>query len=89
MNQSVVLAADKPGSNSAAICKVAGMAPATKAGKCIPLSAPLVAKRHRYLSSPEKGDLCTAATVTLKLGARVTFSKDYTKGEDDTGNHPT
>ena len=43
------------------------------------LSAPLVAKRRRCLSSPDKGDPCTAATATLKLGAEFAFEKGNTK----------
>jgi len=75
MNPSVVFVADKPGKNSAAVCKVAQMATAIKEGKCILLSVLLVAKIHRYLSSPEKGDLCIAATVTLKRRDRLLVRK--------------
>ncbi len=71
MNPSAVLHADKPERTSAAVHRVAMVAMGE--GKCILLSAPLVAKIHRCLSSQEKGDPCTVATVTLKIRARLTF----------------
>ena len=64
---SVVLRAVKPERTSAAVHRVALVATAIKEEKCIPLSAPLVAKIPRYPSSQEKGDPCIAVDVTLKL----------------------
>jgi|TARA_B100001971_G_scaffold211799_1_gene240326 hypothetical protein len=64
---SVVLRAVKPERTSAAVHRVALVATAIKEEKCIPLSAPLVAKIPRYPSSQEKGDPCIAVNVTLKL----------------------
>ena len=81
-NPNVVLNADKQGKSSAAVHKATGVATAIKEGKCIQLSAPLVAKIHRSLSSQEKGDRCIAATVTLKLRARPTFRKTNTEEKE-------
>ena len=68
MSQGVVLTAGRPENNSAVVGTVAE---ATNVrGKCIPLSAPLVAKIARYPSSHETGDRCTALTATLKRGGR-------------------
>jgi len=79
MNPSVVLTAEQRGNSNAEVRMATGIATAIKGGKCILLSVPLVAKIHRYLSSLEKGDPCIAASVTLKLGARLPFREANTK----------
>lgn len=86
MSQSVVPNADKPEGSSAVVRIVPGIATVNSRGKCMTLSALLAAKTRRYLLSLEKGDLCTAAIVTLKLEARLTFRKNSIKREGDTGN---
>ena len=86
MSQSVVPNADKPENSNAVVRIVPGIATVNGRGKCMTLSAPLVAKRRRCLLSLEKGDPCTAAIVTLKLEARLTFRKNSIKREGDTGN---
>jgi len=48
--------------------------------KCILLSAPLAGKTPRYLSSPETGDRCTAATAT-QSGAEPASRKGNTNKE--------
>ena len=79
MSPSAALNADKPENSSAVVRIVTRMATVNGRGKCMTLFAPLVAKRRRCLSSPEKGDLCTAVTVTLKSGARLALRKGNTK----------
>jgi len=86
MSPSVALAADKPEKSSAVVRIVLGMATVNGRGKCMMLSAPLVVKRRRYLSSLEKGDPCTAATVTLRSDARPRFRKGNTKREGGINN---
>ena len=85
MSPSVVLAVDKPENSSVVVHIVPGIATVNGRGKCMMPSAPLVAKRRRCLSSLEKGDPCTAATVTLKSNARLVFRKGSTKREEGTG----
>jgi hypothetical protein len=46
------------------------------------LSVPLVVKRRRYLSSLEKGDPCTAATVSLRLDAKLRFRQGKAKQKE-------
>ena len=80
-------AAEQPRNSSAVVGMAAGIATAIKGReKCILLSAPLAGKTPRYLSSPETGDRCTAATATLKLGAEPAFRKANTKKEGGTSN---
>lgn len=80
MIPSVVLNAEKRGSNSDVVGLVAFLATAINGqGKCIPLSVLLVAKRQRYLLSPEKGDQCIVATATLRLDAEPVLRQDNTK----------
>ena len=70
----VVPTAEQRGNSNVVVRVVAGIATAINGrGKCILLFAPLVAKTPRYLSSPETGDRCTAATATLQSGADPTF----------------
>lgn len=79
MSPSAALNADKLENSSAVVRIVPGIATVNGRGKCMTLSAPLVAKTRRYLSSLEKGDPCTVATVTLKLNARLAFRKGNIK----------
>jgi len=66
MTPSAVLPAGKPEENSATNLKATGVTMVIKDERCILLSARLAGKRHRYPSSLEKDDLCTAVTATLK-----------------------
>lgn len=69
MTPSVVLAAARPGSSSAAVRPAIGIA--TVNDRCTILCAPLADKRRRCLLSLEKVGRYTAVTVTLKLDARL------------------
>lgn len=69
MTPSVVLAAARPGSSSAAVRTAIGIA--TVNDRCTILCAPLADKRRRCLLSLEKVGRYTAVTVTLKLDARL------------------
>jgi len=60
MSPSIVLNAERPGSNSAMEIDTA----INREGKCILLYVPIVAKKRRYLSSPDRIDRCTAANAT-------------------------
>ncbi len=65
MSPSAVFSVERPRDNSVVVLMVAGMAMATNGRlKCIAPCAHPVGKTHRYRSSHETGDQCTAATVT-------------------------
>jgi hypothetical protein len=66
MTPSAALPADKPGENSETNRKATGIAMAIRDGRCTLRSARLAVKRHRYPSSLEKDDPCTAVIATLR-----------------------
>jgi len=72
MSPSVVLSAGKLRNSSAKVHLAALIGTAINSrGKCMPLSAPPVAKTPKCLSSHGAGDLYTAATATLKSGVKA------------------
>jgi len=70
MSRGVVLNAERPGNNSAAVGMVAGAEATGSSVKCILLYAPLAARTPRSPSSLETGGRCIALTATLKRGGR-------------------
>jgi len=60
MSPSGVFNAEKPGNSNVVATAMVDR------GRCMTLCVHLVALSVRYLSSPDKGDQCTAATVILK-----------------------
>jgi len=75
MSLSAVLSADKPANSAVAHTPAMTATAINGPGKCIPQSAPLVAKTPKYLSSHETGDRCTVATATLKSGAEPALKR--------------
>jgi hypothetical protein len=73
MSRGVALTAGQPENNSAPV----DMAEDTDKGKCIPLSALLVARIARYLSSPAMGGLCTAQYATPLPSGRQRNSRPF------------
>jgi hypothetical protein len=77
MSRGAALTAGQPENNSALV----DMAEDTDKGKCIPLSALLVARIARYLSSPAMGDPCTAQTATPVPSSKQGSSRPLPVGD--------